>query len=410
VLIVYILDEFPSDSEYFILNEIIELTKRGLTIQILAMRKKKGTKSNGFGLINLKVLYDKGFFSPVKLAAHFYLLFSAGIKYFKVIKKVAKGKGSSLASLVKGLTKFSTGVYFLFLSRKLPVNHIHAHFSSVPTDIAMIMSGLSGIRFSCSAHSRDIYTADKEALVRKMDQAQFFITCTMYNKMFLESLSQGVAGCKIFHVYHGINLALWPMAKLDHKVLDKAKVHLLTVSRLVEKKGLIYLLEAVKMLRDRGLRIECSIIGDGPLRGQIEKYRDLNGLHRNIHLHGMLPQSAIKSFYLSADIFVLPSIVAADGDRDGLPNVLVEALAVGIPVIATSISAIPELVIHESTGILVPDRSAADIRDAILRLLRDKELCKQMAENGRRKVEEEFSIHSSTNRLVGIFTSNGQCV
>ena len=409
MLIVYILDGFPSDSEYFILNEISELTGKGLDIRIVAMRKSTGVHGAAARYTGNAVLYDRNFFSPGKLIAHIYLLFSAGRKYIKVVSDVAGQWRSSPVSLAKGFARFSTGVYFLFLLRKIPVDHLHAHFISVPADIAMIMSGLSGKGFSCSAHARDIYTADQESLIRKIDRAQFFITCTAYNKRFLERLSRATSR-KVFHVYHGIDLASWPAKHPDRPEGKPSGVRLLTVSRLVEKKGIIHLLEAVKMLRDLGLGVDCVIIGDGPLRQLFERYRDVNGLHTNIHLHGALPQSEVKSFYRSADIFVLPSMIAADGDRDGLPNVLVEALAVGIPVVTTSISAIPELVIHGLTGILVPDRSPDGIRDAILRLLQDKELYEQIARNGRRKVEEEFSIQASTDRLVEIFTSNGQCV
>jgi colanic acid/amylovoran biosynthesis glycosyltransferase len=409
MLIVYILDGFPSDSEYFILNEISELIGKGLDIRIVAIRKGRGWQSAAARYTGNAVLYDRHFFSPVKLIAHLYLLFSAPGKYLEVISDVAAQWRFSPVSLAKGLTRFSIGVYFLFLLRKIPVDHLHAHFSSVPADIAMIMSGLSGKGFSCSAHARDIYTADQKSLIRKIDRAQFFITCTASNKRFLERLSCGTSR-KVFHVYHGIDLASWPAKSPNRPGGEPSGVRLLTVSRLVAKKGIIYLLEAVKMLRDLGIGVNCVIIGDGPLHQLFERYRDVNGLHANIHLHGALPQSEVKSFYRSADIFVLPSVIAADGDRDGLPNVLMEALAVGIPVVTTSISAIPELVIHGLTGMLVPDRSPDGIRDAILRLLQDKELYERISRNGRRKVEEEFNIQASTDQLVEIFTSNGQCV
>ncbi|GGB24186.1 glycosyltransferase [Puia dinghuensis] len=395
MLVAYILDEFPSASEYFILNEIVELVKRGFTIQVLAMRKNN--KITGHEIAG--VLYEQGCFSVGTFMAHLYLMRTVRKRYVGMIKKITK---------LRQLRVFLTGGYFLFLLRKMPVEHIHAHFCSIPADIAMIMSELSGIGFSCSAHSRDIFTGNKEGLRVKINKARFFITCTSYNRLYLQQIAQGDGLGKIFHLYHGIDLAKWPEKKQGSGPSRHDKVRILTVCRLVGKKGIFFLLEAIKMLRDTGLTIECSIVGEGPLRREIEKYIDMNGLRCNIHLQGMLLQSAVKPFYLSADIFVLPAIVADDGDRDGLPNVLVEAMAVGVPVITTAVSAIPELVVHEFTGLLVPEKSPEAIRDAIVRLISEEELCHKIARNGRRKVKAEFSIHTTTDRMVEIFTSNRQ--
>lgn len=402
----YVLEEFPSNSEYFILNEINELSGRGFVIRVLAMRKNKRVT------VELadpaKVLYRRSYVAILGIAAHVYLLRTERVRYLRMVRALLFNRGRSFMLILKQLKVFFTAAYFLHRLRGMAVAHIHAHFCSVPTDLAICMSELSGIGFSCSAHARDIYTGRRNDLKEKIEKARFLVTCTAYNSTYFRELAGKANGEKIFHVYHGIDMTAWPAKRTREALFSSKSIRILTVCRLVPKKGVLYLLEAIKMLRDGGVRVECSIIGDGPLRREIERYRELSGLQDNIRLYGIVAQDVVRSFYMSSDVFVLASTVAEDGDRDGLPNVLVESLAVGLPVVTTAVSGIPELVVPDVTGILVPDRSPGCIRDAILRLMGDRELYVRIAGNGRRKAAEEFSIHHSTDKLIEILGANGQ--
>ena len=400
--IVYILGEFPSSTEYFILNEIIELQKSGLDIKIFAVRKGPDIGERSLEIRGC-VVYSSLFFSVYSFKAHFYLINSFLERYFKALWEIILSANWSISTFLKEIRNFTIAAQFLFKLRTSRATHIHAHFVSLPASIAYRMSQISGIPFSCSAHAHDIFTSDKAEIVRKLNAASFFVTCTSFNKKYLDSIVGKVEKEKIIHVYHGIDLNQWPQK--DQLTFYEREIHILTIGRLVEKKGIIFLLEAVKLLIGRGHLLKCSIIGEGPLREQLEDYIRTNDLTEIACLYGALEQDAVKEFYRKADVFILPCTMTDDGDRDGLPNVLLEALAVGVPVISTPVSAISELIVDGQTGILVPDQDPEGIAIAVMRLIDTPKLSQSLSTNGRIKVEKEFSISASTDRLVQLFES-----
>lgn len=395
--VVYILAEFPSYSEYFILNEMIELQKKGVELKVFAVRKgpDMGGRVQDF---TGSAIFSSPIFSICSMQAHLYLLNNFGWNYLNTLENILIKSKWSLYDFFKGFKNFTIGAQFLFKLRKNKINHMHAHFVSFPASIALLISQLSGISFSCSAHAHDIYTSDRIELARKLDAAKFFVTCTSFNKRFLDSMVNRKRKEKIVHVYHGIDLSQWPQRQ-KRSIVNK-EFQVLSIGRLVEKKGIIFLLEAVKLLRDRGFRLKCSIIGEGPLRGFFEDFVKRNDLEKFISFPGALEQGTVKKYLQEADVFVLPSTVMPNGDKDGLPNVLLEALAIGVPVVSTPVSAIPELIISGQTGILIPDKDSEGIANAVEELARKPSLCDFLVQNGRRKVELDFSIETSTHQLL----------
>lgn len=404
MIIAYILGQFPSYSETFISNEIENLRKLGFKIIILSLTNGDQTGDAYTG--ELADIYDSHPLSIGKLKAHCYLIRKDGARYLQVLRENVTAYLVSPLQLLRQLRNFSTAVYFFYRLRNFSPDHIHAHFISHPCTIASIVSALSNLRFSCSAHANDIYTTEPLELKEKLSQATFVITCTKYNETFLRNLLNGQSTAKIVQIYHGIELKKW-MAK---PVVYKKKVevvNILTIGRLVEKKGISYLLEAVYLLKQKGYRICCDIIGNGPYYDKYARYITYHHLGDEIRLHGAMESKTVKGFLLKADLFVLPSVICADGDRDGLPNVLLEALATGVPVISTAVSAIPELIIHEKTGLLVDERSMTGIVNAIEKLINDPVYCKQLVVNGFDKIKE-FNITKSTDQIVALFKSYGQ--
>lgn len=404
--IVYILGEFPSYSENFILNEVIELQKKGLEIKIFAVQQGPKMEEK-LREINGRAVYGKSIFSIYSLQAHLYLFTSFREKYFQGLKEIFSFSNESFSTILKKIKNFTISAQFLFNLKKDEISHLHAHFISLPGSIAFWMSQISSIPFSCSAHAHDIYTSGKSELNRKIDAAKFIITCTSYNKKYLDAMVGRRSRDKIIHIYHGIDLNQWPQRKRVGIVGNE--IHILTIGRLVEKKGIIFLLDAVKLLRERGCKVKASVIGDGPLMTDFVKYIRKYNLSEIVHFFGALAQNSVKEIYQMSDIFVLPSVVTSSGDRDGLPNVLLEALTVGVPVISTAVSAISELIIDGRSGILVPEKDPEAIVNAVLKLQNDPEFYRYLSESGRKKVEREFAISASTDRLMQLLGNTQSC-
>ena len=392
--IAFILGEYPSVSESFIRNEIIELRKRGLQIIILAIKKGVGANNEN------EVIYDGNLMASTTLLAHFYYIFKHGHSYFKALSSILFSGKRSIIQRGRALKNFSKSIYFLFRLRKTDCTHLHAHFLSQPASIAMMMASISGLKFSCSAHAHDIYTTPVSDLKEKLKRSLFTVTCTRFNRDFLSNLSK--EDQKLYHIYHGIDFSKWPQKRFGTTFSEVNELHILCVGRLVEKKGIIYLLKAILELKQRGFQVKCNIVGDGPLFGMLSNFIIEHHLENEINLAGALSADLVTPFYENADLFVLPCIEMNNGDKDGLPNVLLEALATGIPVITTPVSAIPELIEHQLTGLLVPQQDYLSIAEAIIRLKGDQELYNRLIANGRKKVEA-FDIKVSTGQLFDVF-------
>jgi glycosyltransferase involved in cell wall biosynthesis len=397
-MIAYILGEFPSRSEFFILNEIISLRQKGIDIRTMAIRRSAPLHAvpgaAGVGAV---------FYHPFAVVtAHGYALLRFRRRYLTVLVQLVREAGSARKAL-KALKDLSIALFFLFRLRGSGLTHIHAHFLSLPTRIALIMSRISGIPFSASAHAQDIYTTSREKLAGILRHLKFIVTCTASNKTFLDNMIKGEESAKVIHIYHGIDCGHWQQKSLRKESDGDRPIHLLTAARLVEKKGIIYLLRAMRELMKGHYDVRLSIVGDGPLYESFHRYIEAYGLGSRVTLCGAMGQESLRAYYGGADIFILPSVVAADGDRDGLPNVLVEALAVGLPVVATATSAIPELILHEQTGLIIGERDVRGIADAVIRLSTDTLLYNALQVAGRKLVSNRFNIDHSTHRLADLF-------
>ncbi|NOU19612.1 MAG: glycosyltransferase family 4 protein [Bacteroidales bacterium] len=395
--ITYIVEKFPSPSEYFILNEILALEKRGFEIYLLVLRKQrqyldiseiKNLKSH---IIYLPKIY---FYLPFIFLPFFRSPFSIlPFPYFYL---------HSPFSFLKYLRNYCISKYFAAQLKNRQVHHIHAHFGFIATDIAKILSRLMNVTYSFTLHAQDIYL-NQTNIEQEVADASFVITCTEYNRAFLNKLTKSQYAAKLHTIYHGIDISRWKKSEIPNSGNKNDNIEIVSVARLVEKKGLIHLLKATRLLTSNGTKIRCTIIGNGPLQKQLKRFITKNNLTHCVRLKGLISQKEVKQRIADSDIFVLPCIMAKNGDRDGLPNVLLEAMAMGIPVISTNISAIPELIENEKTGLLIPEKDETALADAILRLNNDNQLYNRIAENGKRKVKDNFDIEISTNKLVAIF-------
>ncbi len=259
---------------------------------------------------------------------------------------------------------------------------------------------MTGISFSFTAHAKDLYLTRKHIIARRTSAAEFVVTCTGYNVRYLEDIQSHPSG-KINLIYHGIDLDMFN-ARPAAAVAQALPPLILSVGRLVPKKGLNDLIAACALLKAAGVAFRCRIIGEGPLRNALQEQINAAGLEAAVTLEGAMTHASLIALYATADIFALAPRIADDGDRDGIPNVIAEAMAIGLPVVSTDVSGIPELVRNLETGLLVPPRNPAALAQAMEQLLRERPLALRLAAQGRALLERDFDLWTTTRRLHGL--------
>jgi glycosyltransferase involved in cell wall biosynthesis len=400
----YILKGYPRISETFISNEILLLEKMGFTLRLFPMRKPR----ENFCHASVKKIQARVDYLPTELFENFSTLLYHNI--FLAVQKPAnflralascrestEGRGN-LASL-KHL--FQGGyLAHAFLTEDANIVHLHGHFAHSPTSVTLFSSLLSGIPFSFTAHAKDIYTSAEKKLKRKIEQAEFVTTCTAYNEKYLKNIA-GDSSTPIFRIYHGIDISLFRQTEARVKTIPPFQ--LMTVARMTEKKGLPVLYEALKILKNRGVEFQHTLIGDGDDRKKILNLISALDLNSCCRWLGTRTHEEVIGQFAESDAFVLPCKIAGNGDRDGIPNVLVESLAMGVPALSTDISAIPEILLHEKTGLTVPSSRPDLLAEAIKRILTDTGLRETLIRNGRKFVEMEFNNKTWVEKLGKTF-------
>ena len=282
------------------------------------------------------------------------------------------------------------------------VDHLHAHFAHDPALIAYLVHLMTGIPFSFTAHARDLYQVPEEVLTDRIRDARAVITCCGANMEYLKQIASSQQP-KFSLIYHGVNLKdFQPAQNANVSAAPKGPI-ILSVGRLVEKKGFQDLLQALLIVKERGQRFCCTIYGDGPLFQELEKWIQEHGMSDYVILKGDRTQQELISIYQDATLFALTPVQTEDGDRDGIPNVLVEAMAVGLPVITTAVAGIPELVDNNQNGLLYRPRDVEGISSGIIELLRNAEKRRQLGSAGSKKVMEQFDIAQAAKRLKTLF-------
>ena len=286
------------------------------------------------------------------------------------------------------LREFLRGGWLAVQLRQDGAAHLHVHFISTPAEVAAAASATGGLPFSISAHAKDIYTSRPEDLQRRMQAARFTVTCTEFNRQTLVALAPMA---RVRRMYHGIDhTEFHPRHRQAATTLSGQPPLVLAVGRLRAKKGLDTLIDAVRLLRDRGLALRCEIVGYGEEQAALEARIRGQGLNDVIALRGKLARADVIACYARASLFVQPSRVTADGDRDGIPNVLLEAMAMGLPVVASRVSGIPEILRHLDNGLLVEPDDAAALADAMAQALSQPAMTRALGEQARAAVLASF--------------------
>ena len=289
------------------------------------------------------------------------------------------------------------------------VRHLHAHFAHGTTTVTWYAARITGLPFSFTGHARDIYIDDLNPgglLRRKLRAARFVVTCTEANRRHLEAIGGGVP---VHVVYHGLNDDFVRLlAERNGSVSRNGHFRVLAVGRLVAKKGFDVLVEACGALAEDGVPVEAVIVGhtaplEPEVRGRLEAAIAAHGLQGRVRLVDSMSQAQLYDEYRRASAFCLPCRVVDTGDRDGIPNVMVEAMACGLPVVSTEVSGIPELVANGENGLLVRPESPAEIAGALRRLHGDPELARGLGRRAEETVRAHFDGDRLAARLAALF-------
>jgi glycosyltransferase involved in cell wall biosynthesis len=394
--IAYIISRFPTVSETFILYEMLELTRLGMEIDVFPLIHQKGSVIHAeVESIAHKVHYP-ALFSLSTLRAHFFWFRKKPGIYLQTILQ-ALGKN------LRSLKFFSRAIVVTILAaqaarqiEELGIQHIHAHSATHPTLMAYIVWRLTDVPYSFTAHSSDIYF-NKTMLSEKIRRACFVVTISKYNVDFLKGISPDTPREKIHVIHCGIDPAKFqmePVRQVDHSF------NIICVGRLEKIKGHQYLIEACAQLKARKIDFHCYLVGDGELQSEVQKEIMRLDLVQHVELLGFQTHDKVINLLGQVDVLVLPSL------SEGIPVAVMEGMASGLPVVATAVTGVPELVEHGVTGLLVPSRDSLALAEALTTMCQSPELRLQMGKAGRTKVLNEFNLQNSALELRDVFKSS----
>lgn len=404
VRVAYVVVMFPCYSETFVLREMRELLKRGAELTVLSLRdfSEKIVDEEARPLLP-RTRYAPYLFSRAVLAANLRLLLARPRRYLGSIAFLAARLWRSPVELAKTAALFPKTVLFARILEAEGVRHVHAHFANYPATAAFVISRLTGIPFTATAHAHDIFQSQL-LLGVKVRLARRVFAISEYNRRFILDAVGPDAASKVEVLHCGLDLGRLPSASPE-----TGSRMVLAVGRLMAIKGFETLLGAAALLRDRGAVFSCRIVGDGPDRAELERLIDRLRLRGLVSMEGERTPQEVLAMMARASVFALPSRPAPkrSGVMDGIPVSLMEAMAIGVPVVSCPVSGIPELVEHGHTGLLVPPNDPAALAAAIERLLEDRSLASRLAAAARRKVEREFNVVRNAARLLRAFRGAG---
>jgi colanic acid/amylovoran biosynthesis glycosyltransferase len=386
----YLFERFPAFSQTFCYREVAELLRQGAKIDIYSLRRPSGEPHQD---------WDE------RIVRH--------VNYLPEEKPLVEEVGRVLRERnlppVSGaieewgrktdFLRLRQAVYVGLRLQEAGIRHLHAHFAGMAARTAYWIDKFFSIRFSFTAHANDIF-APREfeiSLEKLIDRARLIVTETDYSANFLTERFRERAN-RIHRVYNGLDLAQFRRADFSSPVPS-----IIAVGRLIEKKGFVHLIEACRLLKERGRSFRCQIIGEGPLEAELRAQIAQFHLQDCVELSGAKPQNEVANYLAMATVFVLPSVIDSAGGMDNLPSVIMEAMAAGLPVIATPIGGIPEMVIDNATGILVAPGDSMALAGAIEKVIVDFSFARRLGENGHARAGDLFAIEKSARTLNRLF-------
>lgn len=398
--IAYIMSRFPKLTETFILYEMLAIEAQGQEVEIYPLMREKATVIQH----EARPLVDRAHFTPfismMMIWVNLWTLVTYPITYLRTLVTLIRSNLGSRRFLLGNLLYFPKAVLLAHMMQENKIEHIHAHFASFPAAVAYIIHQFSGIPYSFTAHGSDLHR-DQHMLCEKIQDSKQTITISSYNRQFmLDHCGQQYAST-IQVVHCGINLDYF---NTDQTTSLDEDLSIICIGSLHEVKGQQYLLEACGILKQQKIQFHCHLVGDGPDRDMLTKLASDRGIADNVTFHGRLTQPDVIAQLKKANVAALNSVPTMDGRREGIPVALMECMAFYLPVVATRLSGIPELVDDGITGFLTEARDSRAIAEALHTLAQNPQLRIEMGRAGRRKIEQEFELHTNAHKLIDILT------
>ena len=394
--IAYVVKRYPRYSETFIVNEILAHEAAGAQLEIFSLRAPEDTHFQDIlAQVRAPVTYLP---DRVRSAYELWLLIQASAK-------ACPGIWASLP-LAAGIDSRELG-HALALAAHVAtrgITHLHAHFASSSASVARLAAHFAGISYSFTAHAKDIFheSVDAADLRAKLRDASAVVTVSDFNLRHFQSEFPDCAE-RVHRIYNGIDLT-----RFSYQDPQPAAPLILAVGRLVEKKGFDDLIDACALMARDGIAFSCLIVGSGEEEGALRQRITRLGMQDKVHLEGPRPQREVIELMRRATLMAAPCIIGADGNRDGLPTVLLEAMALGLPCVATDVTGIPEVVRDGDTGLCIRQGAPEILAGALATLLADADLRLRLARNARQLIEAEFDVHRNAARVFRLFETAGR--
>ena len=399
--VAYIMSRFPHLPETFILREMNALEAEGLFLSLYPIVIQREKVIHPDALLWLKRAHRSSLFFPGIWLANFRLAFSDYKKYFRLFRQVLEANKGNKEFAKRALIIFPKAVWMASSMKKEGIDHIHAHYATYPALAAYIVHHLTGIPFSVSVHAHDIFV-DQTMLYEKLKSAEFIRSISEFNKKFLIKHCGTAIGSKIYTIHCGI----------DHKNYSeirkkrKGKFRILSIGSLQPYKGYEYLLKACVLLKRRSFKFKCEIIGGGELEVTLKRMIIDLDLSDVVQLLGRKTEAEVAETLRQASCYVQPSIITESGKMEGIPVALMEAMACKLPVIATRISGLDELIDDQRSGFLIPPTDELALAERLYWVYENPGKAVELAERGFKKVKNEFNIKKTTAQLSKLFKQN----
>ncbi len=395
--IAYVAKVFPRTSETFVINEVRALEALGEHPVVFSLHRNPAPVTHA-------ILRDLA--APVEIVEET-VVDDAEVR--KATERLARlldiAEAERPALLPRKYVRL--GLALTSLAGRHGVGHLHAHFASRAGHVALLAAQLGGIGFSMTAHAKDIYhrDVDRDVLAWKIRRARFVVTVTDYNRRHLLELMacEETEAAGIVRLYNGVDLERFSPNQPPPAEVPRKLPRIVSIGRLVEKKGFDVLIEACAMLRDRGLAFHCDIVGGGDLESSLRDLVARRGLGDVVTLCGSVSTEQVTERLRQASLVALPCVVGSDGNVDALPTALLEGMACGLPLVSTRLSGIPEIVVDGENGLLVEPGDIGGLAGAIAQILADPARAEAMGRAGRRRAEAHFDLRRNVAELAAMF-------